>query len=184
MEIRAEQANDYSAIRQVNELAFGRSQEADLVEALRASGLPLISLVAIESLTTIDQDEESAPQNSAAIVGHLLFSPVTIEPLPAVPLKVAGLAPIAVLPTFQRRGIASQLIQVGVGQCCQQGYDAIVVLGNPQFYRRFGFAAASLKQLRCEYDVPEEAFMVMELQPNALVTCAGTVKYAPAFANV
>lgn len=182
MKIRAEQADDYAAIRQLNELAFGRSQEADLVEALRDSDLDVISLVAIAPVA------DSVPQDAGAIVGHLLFSPVTITPTIAPPLvnpiKIAGLGPIAVLPALQRRGIGSQLIQAGLEQCRQQGYDAIVVLGNPQFYQRFGFATASLKQLQCEYDVPEEVFMVIELQPNSLAACSGMIRYAPAFANV
>lgn len=169
MEIRAETPDDFAAIRQINVTAFGRPQEADLVDALRAAPIQLLSFVAVQD---------------GQVVGHILFSPVSIESEGAVNLNVLGLAPMAVLPDYQRQGIGSRLVQHGLQECKRLGIDAVVVLGHPKFYPRFGFIPAKQKNLRCEYDVPDEVFMVAELQPEALQGCSGTVKFRPEFADV
>jgi len=165
MDIRAEKLEDIEAIHNVNVAAFGREGEAVLVDRLRGVSSTL-SFVAIES---------------EQIVGHIFFSPVEIEGKGANELFVLGLAPLAVRPDYQRQGIGSMLIQQGLKECARLGVKAVVVLGSPAYYPRFGFTPAKEKGLRCEYTVPEEAFMVLELERNAVAGCAGTVKYRPEF---
>lgn len=167
MQIRLESAADVSAIRAVNLAAFETALEADLVAALRAEAAPLISMVA---------------EDGPAIVGHILFSPVTLDSDPA--LQIAGLAPMAVIPARQRQGIGSLLVRQGLEQCRRAGFSACVVLGHAEYYPRFGFAPASRFDLRSEYDVPDDVFMAMELMPGALARTSGTVRYHKVFAGL
>jgi putative acetyltransferase len=166
--IRGERPEDIAAIHEVHELAFGRPAEADLVDTLRASRKATLSLVAVE-------DDR--------IVGHILFSPVTIESagraFPAV-----GLAPMAVLPKRQRRGVGSQLVKTGLFECRNAGYDCVVVLGHPTYYPRFGFVPASRYGLKSEYEVPDEAFMVLAWHEVVLKDRGGVVRYQPEFRGV
>ena len=166
--VRAEKTEDSDAIRRVNELAFGRPNEADLVDALRANASPCISLVAVV-------DEQ--------VAGHIFFSPVTVE-TDNGGFAAMALAPMGVLPEYQNRGIGSRLVREGLKECQRLGHDVVVVLGHPEYYPRFGFAPASLKGLRSEYDVPDEVFMVTELVPGALGGRRGLVKYHAEFAKV
>lgn len=165
MQGRAEKSEDIEAIHRVNVAAFGREGEAELVDQLRGVA-STFSFVAVE----FEQ-----------IVGHIFFSPVEIEGEGADDLLVLGLAPVAVLPTYQRQGIGSLLIQHGLEECARFGCKAIVVLGSPEYYPRFGFIPAREKGLRCEYTVPDEAFMVLELESGALDGWVGTVKYRSEF---
>jgi putative acetyltransferase len=162
--IRPEHTGDVTAVRQVNERAFAGPAEASLVDALRGSA-GSISLVA-----TI----------SGRVVGHIMFTPVTLDEAPDV--RVAGLAPMAVLPEHQRTGIGGHLIRAGLAACREHGYAAIVVVGHADYYPRFGFAAAHSLGLRCEFNVPPEAFMVTVLDATALPYVTGTVRYRPDFA--
>jgi putative acetyltransferase len=163
MIVRPEEFKDIDAVRLVNERAFGRPEEAAIVDALR--GLDeAISLVAM-----IDSH----------VVGHILFTPVRIEGDPR--LSATGLAPMAVLPEFQRRGVGSALINAGLEGCRAAGHDLVVVLGHPEFYPRFGFVVAADHGLSCEYPVPREAFMVMELRSGSLARARGLVRYRPEF---
>ncbi len=113
------------------------------------------------------------------IVGHILFSPVSVEQA-ADNLRAAGLGPMAVVPEHQRRGIGSLLIRKGLEYCRRAGIQAVVVLGHPDYYPRFGFHRASEWGLRCKFDAPGEAFLTIELAPNALSGRAGMVGYHPA----
>ena len=110
-----------------------------------------------------------------------MFTPVS---LPEFGRLVMGLAPMAVAPSRQRRGIGSALVEAGLARCKELGAVAVVVLGHPEFYPRFGFVPAARFGLECEYEVPVEAFMAMELQPHALRGAAGKVSYHPAFGSV
>jgi putative acetyltransferase len=168
VEIRAETPDDIAAIRKVNLVAFGRSGEADLVDRLREIDSTL-SFVAVKA---------------GLVVGHLCFSWVAIEGHCAANQFALGLAPVAVLPEYQRQGIGTGLIQYGLAECTQLGYKAVVVLGSPAYYPRFGFSPAKAKGLSCEYPVPDEAFMVLELEGNALDGCSGLVKYRSEFNDV
>jgi putative acetyltransferase len=165
MDIRTEKPEDIEAVRQVNIAAFDRETEANLVDRLRGI-TSTFSFVAVQS---------------DRIVGHLFFSPVTVAGNCSSNLSILGLAPVAILPEYQRQGIGSLLIREGLKECVRSGFQAVVVLGHPDFYPRFGFIPASRKNLGCEYDVPDEVFMVLELETGALQDCSGTVKYRSEF---
>ena len=167
MEIRAERPSDIHRVRLVNLAAFDGEAEANIVDILRNEAHPTISLVA-------ENDE---------IVGHILFSPVTVSSQSE--LFALGLAPMAVIPAQQCRGIGSALVERGIEECRHIGAAAIVVLGHPTFYPRFGFAPGSTLRLRCEFEVPDEVFMAMELTQGVLAkSTGGIVSYHPAFASV
>jgi putative acetyltransferase len=114
------------------------------------------------------------------VIGHILFTVVTIEDADPLP-RALGLAPLAVLSEFQRKGVGSALMHRSLERCCDLGYDAIVVVGHPQYYPKFGFLPASRYGLRCEYDVPEDVFMALELRAGALQGTRGLVRYQPEF---
>jgi putative acetyltransferase len=164
MLIREECPEDAEAIRAVNVAAFGSNSEADLVNALRRDAAPVVSLVA---------------QDDAEIVGHIMFSPVTLASAPG--LVLMGLAPMAVVPSRQRQGIGSLLVQDGLVRCRNLDTAAVVVLGHPEYYPRFGFVPAATASLRSEYDVPEDVFMVLALREGALRGLSGTIQYHRVF---
>ena len=165
--VRDERPEDYAAVYRVNALAFGQEGEAALVERLRGA-CAHISLVAVE-------DEQ--------VVGHIFFSPVAVESEGAA-FEAVGLAPMAVLPEFQNRGVGSRLVRRGLEECARRGHGVVFVLGHPEFYPRFGFTPAKAKGITCEYPVPDDVFMVLELKPGALGGRTGLVRYRPEFAGV
>ena len=167
MNVRPEKADDLAAVRAVNEAAFETAAEANLVDALRGTAQPLVSLVA---------------ELSGSVVGHILFSPVTLAPQSG--LTLMGLGPMAVLPAYQRQGIGSALVSEGLARCKALGCDAVVVLGHPAYYPRFGFVAASRYGIRSEYGVPDDVFMILELRPGSLRGVSGKVSYDEAFSGV
>jgi putative acetyltransferase len=164
--IRAEEERDWAAVQAVNESAFGSPLEARLVAALREQARPLLSLIAEER---------------GVVIGHIMFSPVLLPGYPA--LRIMGLAPMAVAPEHQRKGVGSALVQAGLEQCRKLGFGAVVVLGHPEYYPRFGFAPAACFGIGCEYPAPEEAFMLVELESAYLQDATGKVKYHEAFDN-
>ena len=117
------------------------------------------------------------------VVGHILFTEVSIEDSDPCP-RVLGLAPLAVLSEFQRKGIGTALMRHSLERCRDMGHDVIVVVGHPEYYPKFEFLPASRYGLRCEYDVPAEVFMVLELRVGALQGIRGLVRYQPEFAEV
>ncbi len=180
--IRPERPDDADAVRAVNDAAFSQPNEARLVDALRGRE-SVVSLVA-------DLDPPSpAPRQPNAlagygeasrVVGHILFSRIAIEPTtPAL-----ALAPMAVLPAHQRRGIGSALVRRGLDECARLGHRIVVVLGHPAFYPRFGFVRARPLGILPPLDWPDDAWMVMALVPGALHGVHGTVRYPPAFDGV
>ena len=168
IEVRPELEVDSYAIHRVNEMAFGRINEADLVEALRQAATPKISLVAVQD---------------GGIVGHIFFSPVSVESDTGL-FTALGLAPMAVLPEYQRRGIGSELVREGLKACGQIGCDLVFVVGHPDYYPRFGFKPARQLGFDCEYAVPDDVFMVAELKPGAARARNGMVRYMPQFRGV
>lgn len=164
MQIRAETEADWPAIRALNEAAFAAPAEATLVALLRKQAQPLISLVA---------------EDEGKILGHIMFSPVVLSGHNE--LKIMGLAPLAVIPEHQGEGIGSELVRAGLDQCKQLDCGAVVVLGHPTYYPRFGFVPAVRFGISCEYDGSEEAFMLIELQSGYLNKLSGTIRYHPAF---
>ncbi len=164
--IRPEQPADVPAVRAVNQAAFGQPAEAAIVDSLRSSCGEAVSLVALED---------------DAVVGHIMFSPVTIDGAD-LPMRGMGLAPMAVAPEHQRRGIGSQLVAAGIDVLSERKCPFIVVLGHPDYYPRFGFVPASRHGLRCSWDgVPDEAFLVRILDERSLRSVSGTVRYSEVF---
>ncbi|RMG27220.1 MAG: N-acetyltransferase [Bacteroidetes bacterium] len=166
--IRAESPADYDAIDRLNELAFGQPQEAALIRRLRlrTDFIPQLSLLAFL--------EEQA-------VGHILFSPIVIEHGQGRQPALA-LAPMAVHPAHQRRGIGSRLVRQGLERARALGHASVIVLGHAAYYPRFGFQPAARWGIEPPFDVPSEVFMALELRPGALL--AGRVRYPPEFAEV
>lgn len=164
--IRPERPEDREAIREVHREAFGQDAEADLVDALRAAGHATISLVA---------------EWRGRVVGHILFSPVRTGGQPDRH-AVLGLAPLAILPSHQRLGLGSKLVREGLLAALDQGAVAAVVLGDPAYYGRFGFAPASDRGLTSAFaEGHPEAFQALELVEGGLDGREGPVSYAPAF---
>jgi putative acetyltransferase len=165
--VREELPEDIDAIRLVNIQAFDRTEEADVIDKLRENCSDLLSLVAVR-------------QNE--IVGHTLFSPAIVEGEDRT-TRGMGLAPVAVRPDCQRRGIGSELIRAGIAELKSRRCPLVIVLGHPQYYPRFGFERASLYGIRSEWQVPDEAFMILILNESETRKIAGVAKYRPEFAE-
>jgi putative acetyltransferase len=158
-----ENVAERSVIHSIHEAAFGDSEEADLVDNLRTAGDVLVSLVA---------------ELEGRIVGHVLFSRMSIETSRGLVPAVA-LAPVAVLPQQQRRGIGGQLIRQGLDLLRNRGEKIVIVVGHPDYYPRFGFSGEKARVLESPF--PVEAFMALELGPGALDGVRGRVVYPAAF---
>jgi putative acetyltransferase len=153
--IRLESPDDIPAIRLVNELAFGRPNEANIVDALRANGKAVLSLVA---------------EVEGSIVGHVLFSPARFEP-PKAEIHCLALGPLAVQPDYQRKGLGSLLVRESLARCEQLHVDSIVLLGNPAYYSRFGFVPAVERGISPPPGSPARvlrAFQIVELSEALL----------------
>lgn len=162
--IRQERPDDIVAIRDVNTRAFGREQEATLVDALRSNGAVSLSLVAtVNSL----------------VVGHILYSPASVGTAVG-----AALGPMAVLPEYQRHGIGGELVRTGSQQLRDAGCPFVIVLGHASFYSRFGFRPASTHGIRCEWDVADESFMLLVLNEQEMQGVSGLAKYRAEFSSV
>ena len=161
--IREEIPDDYAAVRELNRTAFEGEAEAQLVDRLRSDGSVVVSLVAVEG---------------REIVGHILFSDLAVETDQAI-LGGVSLAPMAVAPRLQRRGIGSALVRHGLAVCRERGKSVVVVLGHPEYYPRFGFSSELAKNLLGPYS--GDAWMALELIPHVLEGVQGTVRYPRAF---
>lgn|SRR5512143_3542894 len=163
---RHETKADINDVRTLNELAFGQPLEANIVDKLRDTCESVLSLVAIE------KDK---------VVGHIFFSPAEIEGPHGV-IKGMGLAPMAVLPDMQRRGIGTQLISKGVEELRKLRCPFIIVLGHHEYYPRFGFERASLYGITCQWEgIPDEAFMILWLDKSKAGHVSGIAKYREEF---
>jgi putative acetyltransferase len=161
MIVRSETPGDIVAIRVVEEAAFLQSAEADLVDDLRAAGDSVFSLIAVEGET---------------VTGHAMFSRLQ-APFPAL-----ALGPVAVLPDRQRMGVGSRLIREGIARSEAAGWTGIFVLGDPAFYRRFGFDVGKASGFISPYAGPH--LMALPLGRNELPTSTGSIQHAPAFAKL
>ena len=164
IEIREEHPTDVTAIRDVNRRAFGQDQEGHIVDALRSNGAALLSLVA----TLKDQ-----------VVGHIMYSPLFVGDVTG-----SGLGPMAVLPELQRQGIGSNLVRTGNRKLKDAGCPFVVVVGHSSFYPRFGFKPASTYGISCEWNVPDNVFMLLVLDQAKMQGVSGLAKYRPEFSTV
>jgi putative acetyltransferase len=164
--IRQEQPDDVAAVRAVNETSFGQPAEATIVDSIRAACHDAVSLVAV---------------TDNHIVGHILFSPVLVSGENGS-VEVMGLGPMAVAPEQQRQGIGTLLVQAGIDSLRKRNCPCIVVVGHPAYYPRFGFVPASRHGLFCQWEgVPDEAFMVLILDKEAMAGVSGTARYRDEF---
>jgi putative acetyltransferase len=166
--IREERPEDIATIRRINIKAFGRPLEANLVEMLRTNDGILLSLVATYG---------------GQVAGHILYSPVTAGS-GEKKIAGAGLGPMAVLPEYQRRGVGGKLIEFGITRLKQSGCPFLVVLGHVDYYPRFGFRPASDYGLKCEWRVPDNAFMALALDESKIRGASGLIKYRAEFSSV
>ena len=164
IEIREEQPADIAAVRRVNRVAFEQDQEASLVDALRAAGGAMLSLVAVVG---------------GEVVGHILYSPASIGTLSG-----AALAPMAVLPDHQRQGIGTRLVETGNRMLKESGCPFVIVVGHPHYYPRFGFTPAVSRRITCEWKVPDDVFMVLVFDEVAMRGASGLARYRDEFSSV
>jgi putative acetyltransferase len=165
IEIREERPDDVAAVRELNRRAFGQDQESNIVDALRANGAALLSLVA-----TVDD----------RVVGHIMYSPLFIGDN----ASGAALGPMAVLPERQRQGIGSKLIEAGNRKLKDAGCPFIIVVGHADYYPRFGFRPASEHGIKCEWDVPDDVFMLLVLDQAKMEGVSGLAMYRHEFSSV
>ena len=163
LKIRPEVPEDRTAVFEINRMAFGRDDEAQLVDRLRDDGDVVLSLVAVDG---------------GEIVGHVLFSPLVVHTA-SKPVAAVALAPIAVLPAHQRQGIGAQLIRHGLSMLTDAGHRIVTVLGHPEYYPRFGFTPEAARDLEVPFAGP--AWMAQELVPGSLDGVSGRVEYPQAF---
>lgn len=169
IKIRLETVADKAAIRNILISCFDTDLEAKLVEQLRVDSEPFISLLAIDS----NQENK--------VIGVVVFSPMSFNGADFT-VDCFGLAPFAVLPSHQSQGIGAQLVRTGINECRSLGAKALAVLGDPNYYQRFGFEDAARYGMESVYkDLPPGAFMLNELQPGWLNEKHGVVHYHPAF---
>ena len=165
IEIREERSDDIAAIREVNRLAFGQDQESNIVDALRTNGGALLSLVA-----TVN----------GQVAGHVMYSPLTVAGI----VDGVALGPMAVVPEYQRQEIGTKLIEAGNRKMKEAGYPFIVVVGHAEYYPRFGFRPASEYGIKCEWDVPDEVFMLLVLNEAKMQGASGLAKYRHEFSTI
>ena len=172
--VRQEQVDDYELTESVVELAFANAEHSDknehqLVSRIRKSDafIPELSLVAIE-------------KDHNKIVGHILLSKITINNNNQKTESLA-LAPVSVLPDYQNKGVGKLLMTEALKEAKELGYHSVVVLGHPEYYPKFGFKKASLWGIQAPFEVPDEAFMAIELTEDALKEVSGVVEYSSVF---
>ena len=168
LELRPERPGDEEAIAEVNRRAFGGEEEVGIIAAIRGSEyfIPELSLVA---------------ELDGRIIGHIMFSIITLVRLDRPAEKILSLAPMAVDPEVQNRGTGSALVQAGMEKARELGHTVVIVIGHPEYYPRFGFKQARMLGFDIEMEVPDEAFMAAGLQPDALQDAGGMVQFSPPF---
>jgi len=165
--VRGEKTADYDTISEINRLAFGREEEANLVNAIRKTK----SYESGFSLVAVKED---------IILGHVLFSRGFITHR-GRRFKCLILGPIAVHPEHQRKGIGKALVNEGLERAKEVGFGAVIVVGDPAYYSAFGFKPAGGMRLRTTLGIPEENFMAKEISRNALRGILGTVMFPREF---
>ncbi len=163
IEIRQEHSEDAAAIRDLNRRAFGQEQEGKIVDALRANDGAQLSLVAA---------------NEGRVVGHIMYSPLWVGQV-----KGSALGPMAVDPEVQRQGIGTKLVEAGNAWLRRDGCPFVVVIGYPEFYPRFGFRPARALGITCEWEVPDDVFMILVLDETKMSGVTGNAVYRPEFSD-
>lgn len=168
--IRQEQPSDYPQVFSVLELAFNRTDEANLVNSLRKSDqfIPELSLVA---------------EINGKIVGQIVYTKIEIHQGQECFESIA-LAPLSVRPDFQKLGVGSSLIHTSLSRATELNYNSVIVLGHELYYPKFGFTATERWGIKAPFDVPASFLMGLELRPGALKHISGIIKYAPEFSAV
>jgi putative acetyltransferase len=169
--VREENPDDIEAIRRINRLAFERDVEAGIVDALREAGAVTLSMVACQVDPATGAEE---------VIGHALYSPIIIEGANES-CSAVGLGPLAVLPDYQRQGVGTFLMEVSLEILRRAGHPAVILVGHPNYYPRFGFLPAEEWGLSVAFEVPPGVFQAIELQPGALAGVAGTIRFRPEF---
>ncbi len=165
IELREEEPQDIDAIFEINKMAFDSGAEASLVNNLRGSKSLFLSLVAI-----VD----------GQVVGHIAFSPMKISGFEQ--LNLIGLAPMAVHANLQKQGVGSKLIRESLSRLKDLSIDAVFLLGHKEYYPKFGFVpSVSNFGIRSKYEVPDDAFMAIELKPSVLKNVEGLIEYSKEF---
>lgn len=162
--LRPATPEDYPEIRYLLERAFEQRNEADLVEALRAGGFAALELIA---------------ESGGALAGHIFYSPVSLSD-GARSVRAAALAPLAVHPDYQRRGIGGALVHMSIPMLAHSGFETLLVLGHPDYYPRFGFSAEAAANILHPFP-PGPHFMALELAPGVLDNFRGRLVYPPPF---
>jgi putative acetyltransferase len=166
MDIRPETDEDYGAVKALNNLAFQGDVEGNIVDKIRSSCEEIISLVAVED---------------SKVIGHIFFSPIA-SMSGEDQIFGMGLAPMAVLPEYQNKGVGSALVKEGLNILEDKGCPFVMVLWHKDYYPRFGFEKASTYVLRAEWGgFPDEAFMVLFLDGTMESNVSGVVKYRAEF---
>jgi putative acetyltransferase len=164
VEIREERPSDQAAIRELNTIAFADDAEANVIDKLRATCDGYLSFVAADR---------------GVVVGHILFTPATLD---GSSLHGMGLAPMAVDPSLQKRGIGSLLVRHGLAHLRKSGCPFVIVLGHPDYYPRFGFERASHYGISSQWEgIPDEAFMIVVFDREAIPEAGGIARYRSEF---
>ncbi|MDA0655890.1 MAG: N-acetyltransferase [Proteobacteria bacterium] len=161
MIIRTENAENYQQVRNLHLVSFPEEDEASLVDALRADGDAELSLIAV-----IGND----------VVGHVMCSRMQ------APFRALGLAPVAVLPNFRKQGIADRLIRSAIEKAKTEAWEGIFLLGDPEYYQRFGFSVPAAANFQSPYAGPY--LMALALKDKTLPVQTGVIEFAPAFGNL
>lgn len=170
--IRQENKKDYDQIFEIVAAAFGQENEAKLVNALRNNAedfVPQLSLVA-----TLNEK----------IVGHILFTRIKIIEENETETESLALAPLAVIPAHQRKGIGKLLINHGIDKARELQFKSVIVLGHAKYYPKFGFEAAEKWNIISPYNVPSNVFMAFELVNDGLKNVSGLVRYPKEFESL
>ncbi|XGC81062.1 GNAT family N-acetyltransferase [Bdellovibrio bacteriovorus] len=164
---------DYEGISKVVLDAFSAAEftdgdEHNLVRRLRDSRayIPELALVA---------------KADGVIAGHILFTKIKIHCAGGKIIESLALAPVSVHPKFQRKGIGASLIKEGHRLAQKLGYSSVILVGHPGYYPRFGYVKASQFGISAPFDVPDDAFLAVELTEGALKDVSGKVEYPPEF---
>jgi putative acetyltransferase len=168
IQIRKETKEDFESIDEVNRQAFEQEFEGQMIRKIREGQnfIPELSLVA---------------SDETVIVGHILLSKIKIQG--EREYETLALAPIAVKPQYQQKGIGKKLVRAGLKKAKEIGFGSVIVLGHSDYFPQFGFQRASQWKIKCSFNVPDEAFMAIQLIPGDLEDKSGTVIYHEEFDN-